>query len=414
MNRPWPRAAWTIVLRCIAVLGLCVIAAGSARGDDTAPNEAVAPIVRIALRNGDVTIRTWDRSDVQVSADPAITVERRTVRPAGGGAAMLIPQTGAATASGQLALPPESFVPTTFAPGPRTLVLVRGTPGAGPPAGPVSVNVPADSVFIYARTGNGNIDVHGYRGGTFVGFVGRGRLALDGVGGTVFAQTKRGPLTVTDSTLERIRARSLLGNMTFERCNVRQIEATSVAGSIVYDGGHFAPGLARFESSTGDVAIGTAAAAQVGGRATGGGRVYTNFNARTRVDTRDGEAVASVAGGGPVVTATSASGNVFLYDGSLRTRAGLPPQWNAPAAVLQRPQAHVHRDLPGARAPEPGTRPLVPHQPRREGAHRAATAKTFAAPPHRASRYAAARSLRVYNRTLRRNAGPAIRPALRA
>lgn len=395
----------------MAVSALGVIAPGTARGDETNRSDADAPIVRIVMRAGDVTIRTWDRPEVGITADPSIAVVRRTVQPDGAGAPKLIPQVAVKTAHGELQLPPESFVASTFTAGPRPLVLVHSTPATPPDAGPVTVNVPADSVYVFARTGAGNIDVHGYHGGTFVGFVGRGRLALDDVGGTVFAQTKSGPLTITDSTVERIRARSLTGNMAFERCNVQQIEATSVAGSIVYDGGHFQPGLARFESTTGDVAIGTAAAAQLSARATGGGRVYTNFNAKTHVDARDGEANASVGGGGPVVNATTGSGNVYLYDGSLRSRAALPPEWQAPLAVLQRPQQHLRRDVPELRTPQTrGIRTFVPHRPPAQHFR----AETSAEPQRRASTYAAAGWLRAYNRTLRRSAVPENRRAPRA
>jgi hypothetical protein len=49
--------------------------------------------------------------------------------------------------------------------------------GAAPT--PVTITVPSDSAFVFARTGNGTLDVHDYRGGTFVGFVGRGRMQLD-------------------------------------------------------------------------------------------------------------------------------------------------------------------------------------------------------------------------------------------
>jgi hypothetical protein len=120
-------------------------------------------------------------------------------------------------------------------------------------------------------------------------------------------------MIVTNSSFERVRARSLTGNMTFEHCNVRQIEATSVNGSIVYDGGSFQPGSRGFESTRGDVAVGANGPAELGGHADGSGRVYTNFQGPAHVDGRDGEASATVDGGGPVVTATSAKRQrVFL------------------------------------------------------------------------------------------------------
>ena len=418
--RPW--AARTLVI-LMAVVALGINALRPARGDETSIGDAPAPIVRIALRTGDVTIRTWDRAEVGVSADPAIAVERRIVRPEGGGTPILIPQIRANSMHGELQLPPESFVASTFPAGARTLVIVRQAPGtAVAPPGPVTVNVPADSVAIFARTGKGNIDVRGYRGGTFVGFVGRGRLALADIGGTVFAQNNHGPVTIVDSTLDRVRARSLSGNMAFERCNVHQIEATSVAGSIVFDGGTFAPGLARFESTSGEVAIGTAAAANLSGRATNG-RVYTNFSGKARVDARTGEANATVGGGGPLVAATSESGSVYLYDGTLHARGGLPSQWKEPADILARPQSKIQSNAPQSHTPQfRAPRSFAPHHvpaPLRfpaslQPAPSRLRAEIFAAPRHRASRYAEAGSPRVYSHTLRRTFAPASRRPSRA
>ncbi len=94
--------------------------------------------------------------------------------------------------------------------------------------------------------------------------------------------------------------------------------------------------MARFESINGNVAIGSTSAAQLGGR-TVAGHVYTNFSGETPVDARAGQADAAVHGGGPVVTASSERGDVFLYDGSLHARAQLPHQWDAPVRVLQHP-----------------------------------------------------------------------------
>jgi hypothetical protein len=167
-------------------------------------------------------------------------------------------------------------------------------------------------------------------------------MQLDDVGGTVFLQTAHAPMIVTNSSFDRLRARSLFGNMTFERCNVRQIEATTIDGSIVYDSGNFDAGLAHFESTRGNVAIGANGPVQLGGHVSDGGRVYTNFVRPAAVDERDGEATATVQGGGPVVTATSANGNVYFYDGSLRSRQ-LSGQWQAPIDALQRPAETTRR-----------------------------------------------------------------------
>ncbi len=298
-----------------------------------------APIVRISVRAGDVIIRTWDRPSVQVDGDATLSVERHTTKLPGGERSILIPEAEAKDARDTVTLPAESFVSAFIPPGERDLVSVHETSTDN--AGAVTVTIPADSVFVFAHTSKGDLEVHDYHGGTFVGFASRGRLSLLGVGGTAFAQTGLGPLLVRGSNFDRLRARSLRGNVIFEHCAVRQIETTAVAGSIVYDAGTFGPGIARFESTSGNVAVGTTSSADLGGRTMDGGHVYTNFTNGTAVDARDSETQAVVKGGGPVVTATSEVGNVYLYDGTLRDRSEMPPEWSAPEQTLQRPAARA-------------------------------------------------------------------------
>jgi hypothetical protein len=347
---------WARVARSTRTASFAVLAAlcctPSAYADATSVDGADAPIVRISVRAGDVIVRTWDRPTVQVDGgDATLTVERRTTSQAGGERSILIPEAEAKTAQGTATLPAESFVSAYIPPGDRALINVHET--ALDNTAPITVTIPADSVFVFAHASNGTLEVHDYRAGTFVGFASRGRLSLIDVGGTVFAQTGLGPLLVHGSNFDRIRARSLRGNVIFEHCSARQIETTAVDGSIVYDAGTFGAGLARFESTSGNVAVGTTSAANLGGRTMGGGgRVYTDFSSDSAVDARDGQADAVVKGGGPVVTATSEIGNVYLYDGSLRERESLPPEWSAPEQTLQRPGgrprahfAHVPRHV---------------------------------------------------------------------
>jgi hypothetical protein len=339
----------TAVARAAAVLLVSLLALPApAPAEPQTFDSALAPIVRVNIRSGDVTIRTWDRESVVVEADPSLLVLRRTMRAASLVQSIPIPAVQQPSPEGPVELPPESFVVGDVPPGLRDTIVVRdpqlGLGAAGPPT-PVTITVPADSVFVFARTNSGTLDVHDYHGGTFLGFVGSGRMQLDNVGGTVFAQTGRAPMVVTNSSFDRLRARSLFGNMTFEHCSARQIEATSVDGSIVYDDGAFAPGLAHFESTRGDVAIGATGPVQLGGHAAGAGRVFTNFVRPAEIDGRGAEANAVFDGGGPVVTATSASGNVFFYDGTLRTRQQLSSQWQAPIGALQRPATPLRREF---------------------------------------------------------------------
>ena len=343
-------SALTPILALVAL----VLTIGPARADVQTLDGTSAPIVRVNVRAGDVTVRTWDRQSVQVDADPSLEVVRRTIGGAFVPTSIPIPGVQQQSDEGQVSLAAESFVVGPIAPGPHETIVVRdpllgggGAAGFNAPT-PVTITVPSDSALVYARTGNGTLDVHDYRGGTLIAVVGRGRMQLDNVGGTVFAQTNRAPMIVTNSSFDRLRARSLVGNMTYEHCDVRQIEATTVNGSIVYDGGTFQPGLAHFESTRGDVAVGANGPVELGGHAAGAGRVYTNFVRPARVDGHDGEGSVSIDGGGPVVTATSSGGNVYFYDGSLRSRPQLPSQWQPAMATLQRPATPVRREGIGA------------------------------------------------------------------
>jgi hypothetical protein len=369
-------AGWAWAILPILALAL---APRAARADVTAFDNANAPIVRVVMRRGDIAIRTWDRPTVEVDGDPSLIVTRRTTQEPVDRSPIFIPQDG--PLDGRPMLPAESFVVSTIAPGPHDTILVRNPTDA--PVGTVTVTIPADTPFVFAFAREGNVDVDGYRGGTFVGFTGPGHLALRDVAGTVFAQTNRGPITIEDATLDRVRARSLYGNVAFERCRVRQIETTDVAGSIVFDGGSFDPGLARFDSTRGNVAIGTQGPAQLGARVAGAGRVYTNFSREARIASGDGQTNAVVGGGGPVVIATSQFGNVYLYDGSLRTRQQLPDEWRAALETLRRPSLRLQAPartgpLPRVDAapkthvrPQPAITgrppraPRVPHAPRR-------------------------------------------------
>jgi hypothetical protein len=334
------------LVACFALLAWFA-ACAPARADVQTFDGLQAPVIHVNLRSGDLTIRTWDRQAVQVDGDPSLKIVRRINTVPVNQEPTLIPPAETPGQDGPVNLPAESFV-TSLAPGPHDVINVRGEEAAG--TGPVTVTVPSDAALVLARTVNGNLEVHNYRAGTLLGFVRNGRIALDNVGGTVFVQNLRGPVLVNDSDVSRIRARTALGNLVFERCNVKQVEATSVNGSIVYDGGSFAPGLARFDSTHGNVAIGANGPVQMGGHAASG-RVYTLFDNRAQIDRGDGAAHAAVGTGGPVITATSGSGNVYLYDGSLRSRQRVPPEWNAPDQTLRGPAAPARHAPRARRAP---------------------------------------------------------------
>jgi len=312
-----------------------LLTCAAARAEVTLVEGADAPIVRIQIpAQANLIVRTWDRQAVQIDGDSSTyTIERSVNRVP----ATLPPQfirVGATKGpDGPIALPAESFVISTLPPGPRNVVIIKGE--AGHPVGPITVTVPSNSPLVAANVVRGSVLLQNYQNGTFIVHLNTGAVMLDGVSGDGFVQVLRGPIVADDSNFNRLRARTAVGAQIFERCNSRQIEASIVSGSIVYDNGHFDPGLARFDATNGNVAIGTTGASQLNARA-GTGRVYTQFERRAQVDGRDAEATVLVEGGGPVVTATSTNGNVYLYDGSLRTKARVPAEWKAALVALRR------------------------------------------------------------------------------
>ncbi len=344
---------------CMFVVAGLALLRWPAAADTTIFRGTNSPIVRVTLRQGDVMIRTWDREEVQIDGEPSLTIEQRTSDLTGEPVPMPIPATSSGPYERALDLPTESFVPGPIPAGARDVVLVHDSPDVDPgvSSGGVVVTVPSDAVFVFAATMHGNVEVHDYRAGTLVAMVGAGKLTLSSVGGIAFVQSRRGPILVRDSDFDRIRARSLFGSIRFEGCRVRQIEATTGNGSLVYEGGTFEPGLARFESERGNIAIGSNGPVQISARASSDGHVFTEFAHGAHVEGDSGDAQASVGNGGPVVTATSRAGNVLLYDGLLRAHPRLEGQWRAPFAApsqaIELPRHPApHRLLP---------HPLGPH-----------------------------------------------------
>jgi hypothetical protein len=289
-------------------------------------------IVRIFVKGKDneVTVRTWDRPTVQIeSEDPnAPAVERKVVEagsPAFPLSATIGPFAWVQRSEGLVVMqgmfPPEDFPYAQLRPGNHDSVRVNADEGTH-----LLVTVPASTGILWVQVGNGTTTIDGYHGANLFVLQNAGRVRLRNVTTTAFAQMAYGLLRVSDSSFDRMRVRDNAGEVLFERTRSKQIEASTISGDIVYDGGSFDPGLARFESQSGDIALGTVGAAQVIGRS-GDGHVFTQFDHRTNVDQRsDGQAIANVNGGGPLVNAISNHGNVYLYDGSLRGRR-LAPEW---------------------------------------------------------------------------------------
>ncbi len=287
-----------------------------------------APVVKVMMRSGSLVVRTWNRTDVQVtSVQP---VNARSFRPEAVARALSgsIPifTTTVFGPDGTITLPQEEFAFTSLPPGPHAGVFIQALDAD------ITVMMPAGTALLLANVQRGGIDVQDFRNGIFALLLHNGGMRLSNVGGTGYAQVARGPLMVQDSSFDRFRARTAIGNLLFENCTSRQIQVTSVNGTIVYDNGSFQPGLARFESENGNVAVGTGAGVQIGAHSSVG-RIYSAVDGGT---VRAGQTDAQIGNGGAVVTASSSHGAVYIYRGALRAQRRLSPDWRPISAFAQR------------------------------------------------------------------------------
>jgi hypothetical protein len=245
-------------------------------------------------------------------------------------------------------LPPEEFPYSSFRPGPHDVVRVTADGSAH-----LTVMVPASTGLLRTAILGGTTTIDGYRGANLYVIQGSGRVAVAGASTTAFVQLGSGRATLSDSAFERIRVRANGAHVVFEHCRSRQIEVTTISGSTIYDGGTFDPGLARFESQSGNIALGSAGSALLAGRSQSG-RVFTMFDDRAPVaQSADGTSTATVAGGGPLVNATTDRGNVYLYDGSLASHRDLPIDWRPVRAVFATRRRAAGVAAPAAVAPLP-------------------------------------------------------------
>jgi hypothetical protein len=279
-----------------------------------------------------IWISTWDREQIAVDAggdNPA--VERRPGRsgpttPTTPYSVPIPAQTIEGPNGQSISLGPENF-PVQIPPGEHDTVRIQVPPTVA------NVMIPADT-SVLSINGFAATQIENYHG-QLIAQQRAGPLVLRDVSGDAFAQNLQGQIFIADSNFNRLRTRTAVGNMVFQRCNVRQIEATSTRGSILYNNGSFQPGLARFETVTGHVALGVNGPASIAVKGPPG-QIYQNFDQPTPFIDRGGEANARIEGGGPLVNVVTRQGRVYLYDGSLLNKRALPPHWDQVRAPLQR------------------------------------------------------------------------------
>jgi len=328
------RIGWlgaTLALAATLLGALCAHA-------DTGTNLSIPvnnpPVVRVQMRSGNLVIRTWDRQQVQITASDPVVATRFSpdaVERALRGGDIPIFSTKVLTRDGEIALPQEDFSIPTLTETPHDGVVVFG----GDNGANVTVTVPASTALIWTMIGRGQLHLQDYHSGAFVARVHTGIISLSNVSGDGYVEAARGAIAIRDSAFNRIRARSAAGNILFANCNARQIEVSSVEGSIAYDNGTFVPGLARFETQNGDIALGIAGGGVQVGAHSGGGRVFSNFTRGADVRGNGTDAQATLNGGGPVVTATSQHGDVYLYDGAFKSRPKLQREWRPVGRMLK-------------------------------------------------------------------------------
>jgi hypothetical protein len=292
--------------------------AAPARAAMTQFDGVSAPLIRVTLLSGNVQISTWDRPQVRIDAADGVSVERKSVN-LPGQREIPIFEGRIQGRSGVVVLPAETFVVNTLPPGRRDLIAVTGK-------GNVALVIPASAPLVVVQLVTGSTTLRDYRTGTFIVRLRSGVASFSSVGGEGYVQVMRGAVLVSQSAIERLRVRTALAGVYFEQCHLKQIDATSVEGSVVFDDGSFEPGLARFSSESGSVALGIAGGANITAHAADG-QIYTLFDKRSSATVSGGDANATINGGGPLVTASSATADVYLYNGTLRNRRDLPESW---------------------------------------------------------------------------------------
>lgn len=330
--------------------------AGAAGAEPTMFDVSDQPVV-IIQHSRPLQVRTWDRQQIAVEdgGETPTIVRRMTSRPSGAPEASysvpipaeMVP-TDPLGSEAPIALGAEEFPVITPA-GNHDSVRIQIPPSAA------SVMVPANTSVLVVG-GGGNTGITDYHGQLIIQQR-YGATLLRGVSGDAYVQNLRGPVFVRDSTFNRLRTRTAVSNTIFQRCTVKQIEASSVRGSILFDDGSFQPGLARFDTVNGHVAIGVNGGANIGVRGSPG-QIFQNFDrSGTFVDRGNGEANASVGGGGPLVNVITQQGKVFLYNGSVAAKGALPPHWGPVRNAIDSIERRRRNASPQMRAAPPMPRP---------------------------------------------------------
>ncbi len=294
------------------------------------------PIVNVHVNRGQISIQTWDRPQVLISSERPTDMRQQSIQEFPKQLQFASDQIE--TDHGPVTLPAESFEMPELPGGDHDAIMVRGS-------GKMTITIPRGTAMLVVQQRAGHLTIDNYHG-VFIAHARAAGISLNGTSGTGFVESLRGRIVATDSSFDRLRVRTATGDMFFEGCTSYQIQATSTYGSIVYDNGNFQPGLARFESEHGNVALGVRGGAQIGAHS-GSGHVVSSFEDEAEVRGDPTTKQATVGGGGPVVTATSKNGSVYLYNGSMNEHPQVRQEFSGSTRLPMRaPSAPPHPDRP--------------------------------------------------------------------
>jgi len=174
-------AAILVLLLLAAVTGGGRALAQSAPTNQTIP-VGTSPFVRIRVRRGNVTIRTWDRKEVHVESTSVVDAKHFDARAVAGGLHGDLPIFAATipTPDGPLTLSPETFSLASVPQGDHDAVDVQG----GDDGSDTTVTVPSGTALVIAHVGGGRLTLENYHNGTFVTRVRGGSVVLRNVSGT--------------------------------------------------------------------------------------------------------------------------------------------------------------------------------------------------------------------------------------
>lgn len=220
----------------LATLAINVLAAASI-GFQTDTTVVVQPDTRLRLRNfgGDIAIQTWERNAVRIRASHT---RRQEVSISAIGAVLAIESRARRG-------PPSSVdyvltVPRAMAvdlAGTYASASVRGL------RGPLSVN-----------TVNGEIAVQGGSGRVSLSSI-QGAIRVRGARGQLYVNTVNGEISL-DEIAGKILAETVNGSIALARVLSDSVEATSVNGSLCYDGSVRDGGWYRLATHNGSIAVG--------------------------------------------------------------------------------------------------------------------------------------------------------------